>query len=85
MERAGFTKLATRIVLKRLVNASMISVNSYSETMNDTTYYGYTVTDSGSRYILRNQDKIEIRRRNKAKSNLTLLAKDQTIDDDVPF
>jgi hypothetical protein len=79
--RAGFTKIATRIGLKRLSDANMVSVKSYSESMNEGSYYGYTVTDLGAKYILNNQDKVELRRKSKSRT----LETPQVPNDDIPF
>jgi hypothetical protein len=88
MERAGYTKLATRIALKRLVMASMVSVESYSS-MDGGTYYEYAVTDLGANYILSNQHKVELQRKSMVRAEQPARAgadrPQQAIDDEIPF
>jgi hypothetical protein len=88
MERAGYTKLATRVALTKLVRAKMISVKTITGSMNDEPYYAYAVTEVGASYILSNVDKIELRRKGKAGGFAAAARVQQpnlTIDDDIPF
>lgn len=91
MERVGYTKLATRIALTKLVRVDMISVRSIQEQHDEGSYYAYKVSDVGANYILNNVGKLELRRKSKAAELSVKLAKavqaapKGIIDNDIPF
>jgi hypothetical protein len=67
MERAGYTKLATKIALTTLVRRGMITVTSVpSPDPNDKGRYSvYAMRDNGVGYIMSNVNNIELRNPNR--------------------
>jgi len=87
MERAGYTKIATKIALRKLVQAKMIEGSLVQTTINDEPHYAYTTTVAGADCILRNESKIELKRKGESRTSRAqqLMAKISPIEDDIPF
>jgi hypothetical protein len=96
MERAGYTKLATRIALTTLVRRGMITVTSVpSPDPNDEGRYSvYAMRDNGVDYIMSNVHNIELRKPNRRPQlvgeppsfgRAVPTAGNGDIEDDIPF
>jgi hypothetical protein len=92
MERAGYTKIATKIAVTRLIQRDMISVDSVPNQMDEGSYFVYGMKYAGTEYIMRNVDKITLRKTSKAAAlSAKLSAGGRTevpskdLDDDIPF
>jgi len=72
MECSGFTKIATTVAVKSLIQKELISYEHHSE-FDGNTYVGYTLTDRGWAWVLENQDRFMLRR------------PIQQPEDDIPF
>ncbi|MBU0717951.1 MAG: hypothetical protein KJ749_06860 [Planctomycetes bacterium] len=74
MEGAGFTKIATTLGLKALLDNGMLE---YFEDDDDRgeTFIAYSVTDRGMTWLLENQGKIALKQEPRV----------APIDDDIPF
>jgi len=60
MERAGYTKVASRIALLRLLEAKLVDPGV--QQTRDGDYEGYFPTSGGLTWLVRNKDKIKLRR-----------------------
>lgn len=83
MERAGYTKIATKISVIRLAQRGLVEPNTISNS-NGKSYSAYSVTEKGHKYIIDNLDKVKIRRQSRAADSAKNLA-ELSIDDDIPF
>ena len=61
MEASGFTKIATTIALKSLLQKELLETDSYQDNSGDY-YTGYMLTDRGWTWILENKDKFVLQR-----------------------
>lgn len=61
MERSGFTKIATTLALKSLVQKELLTYSRYSD-YNGEHYFGYSFTDRGWEWVLTNQSKFLLTR-----------------------
>ena len=59
MERLGYTKLATKIALARLVEQGLVSVQSFENEHGEGSYSAYGMHYTGAAYIMKNADKLE--------------------------
>jgi hypothetical protein len=77
-ENAGYTKIATTLALKKLLNMQYISFSLENDcnNYNSNDYTAYHVTESGLQWLLENKDKLILK--------LNESIKDSVIDD-VPF
>ena len=66
VDKAGFTKIAAQIGLKMLLEKGFISFDQ-----GDDDFVGYSLTDKGWQWILRNQERFQIQK--------------PAPDDDIPF
>lgn len=57
MEASGFTKVATTLALKSLLQKGLLKIGSYQEDYGGDSYTGYELTDQGWAWILANKDK----------------------------
>jgi hypothetical protein len=79
MERAGFTKIATRLATERLIKKQLIeAVAAESEHEQGGTYTAFRVLPKGLDWLDRNEDKLVLR---KAGRN----TEPRTAEDDIPF
>jgi len=93
MERLGYTKLATKIALARLLEQELVSVQFVEDQNNEGSYSVYSMHYKGTNYIMRNADKLELRKKSKAvqlSEKLTSFgrvvpATGAAIDDEIPF
>lgn len=86
MEANGFTPVATTFALKILTRDGYLRVETMSEGYNDQ-YYGYSLTEKGWAWVLKNQDKFSLQNRGKAVHSSTDNTQ-QTFDNmrgDIPF
>lgn len=60
MDRSGFTKIATTLGIKSLVQKELVSYDQYSD-MDGDRYTGYTLTEKGWTWVLENQDRFSLR------------------------
>ena len=72
MERSGFTKIATTVVVKSLIQKELISYDRYNDYDGDS-YVGYTLTEKGWAWVLNNQ------------SRFMLKQPTQQSDNEIPF
>ena len=61
MERSGFTKIATTLAVKSLVQKELVTYGRYDDIDGDT-YVGYTLTEKGWTWVLENQSRFLLRR-----------------------
>lgn len=62
METSGFTKVATTLALKSLLQKGLLQTGSYQEPSDGDYYTGYELTDQGWAWILENKDKFILQR-----------------------
>lgn len=72
MDRSGFTKIATTVAVKSLIQKELISYDRYSDFDGDS-YIGYTLTEKGWAWVLENQSRFMLRQ------------PEQRTEDDIPF
>jgi hypothetical protein len=82
MERAGYTKIATKISLKNLTQSGLIKTEIEHDP-DGQGYVAYAITDAGEKHVLSNIDKVKLRR-NREDITLGTLQK-SLLDDDIPF
>jgi hypothetical protein len=61
MERSGFTKIATTLAVKSLVQKELLSYDRYQDFDGDS-YVGYTLTEKGWSWVLENQSRFLLKR-----------------------
>jgi hypothetical protein len=61
MEKAGFTKLATTLGLKALLNKGMLDTTQYQD-IDGEPFTAYRVIDKGMSWLFANQDKLTLKR-----------------------
>ena len=79
MERLGYTKIATKISLTKLVKKEMLSTKAIPNQNDDGFYSVYNMQYTGTEYILANVDKVGLHKKSRAAPD------DTSIDDDIPF
>jgi len=72
MERSGFTKIATTLAIKSLVQKEMVTYSTYNDLDGDQ-YTGYLLTDGGWAWVLDNKGRFMLRQ------------PDNVLGDDIPF
>lgn len=72
MERSGFTKIATTLAVKSLIQKELVSYEQYPDSDGDN-YIGYTLTENGWAWVLENQSRFMLRK------------PEPKPDDDIPF
>lgn len=72
MERSGFTKIATTLAVKSLIQKELVSYERYPDIDGDS-YIGYTLTEKGWAWVLENQSRFMLRK------------PEPKLDDDVPY
>jgi nucleoside 2-deoxyribosyltransferase len=72
MERSGFTKIATTLAVKSLVQKELVSYDRYQDYDGDS-YVGYTLTENGWSWVLENRSRFMLR------------LPEQKPDEDLPF
>jgi len=78
MEKAGFTKIATTLGLKALLDSGMLE--SYEDSgYNGDPFIAYRVTDRGMAWLSDNQDKLTLLRRDEASASVAVT------ELDIPF
>lgn len=60
MERSGFTKIATTVSVKSLIQKELISYDRYSDFDGDS-YIGYSLTEKGWSWVLENQSRFMLK------------------------
>ncbi len=75
MEKSGFTKLATTLGLKALLDKSMIS-DSEEQDDSGYTFTAYRITDEGMKWLFENQDKLTLKQEPRQAPPM---------NDDIPF
>lgn len=95
MEASGYTRLASTFALKVLTQRGYLNSDSYTDEHEQ--YYGYSLSESGWRWVLANQNRFALHapkppsRGRSAPTSHTLVAspKESTgfddMDDDIPF
>jgi hypothetical protein len=73
MEAAGFTRLATTMGIRSLLEKEMLATTELYNDQGDT-YTAYQVTSKGMRWLFDNKDKVALRKQRSDKSS-----------SDVPF
>ena len=73
MEASGYTKVATTLALKVLLQKDLIEFGEYQDPENGEPYFGYTFTNDGWSWVLEN------------KSRFVLQQKPSKEEDDIPF
>ena len=68
MERSGFTKIATTVAVKSLIQKELISYSRYDD-FNGESYIGYTLTEKGWAWVLQNQSRFMLRQPEKDEGN----------------
>lgn len=75
MERSGFTKVATTLAIKALIQKELITCR-VSKDMDGDEYYAYSFTDTGWDWVLTNKDRFLLKRPPRG---------DTARNDDIPF
>jgi len=61
-EKAGYTKIATTLALKRLLNMDYISFSIESDYENEQDYTAYHISESGLQWLLENKDRLILKK-----------------------
>lgn len=72
MERSGFTKIATTLAIKSLVQKELVTYSTCNDFDGDQ-YIGYFLTDGGWAWVLENKNRFMLRQ------------PDKVPDEDIPF
>jgi hypothetical protein len=86
MERAGYTKIASRISVTSLTRKGLITSSSMPGQYDEGSYYVYQVTEQGANVVMNSLDKITLTKTRKSlpkKESTTKYAGE--LDDDIPF
>lgn len=75
MRKAGFTEIAAAVAIKRLLRLGYIDMTQ-SSSYNRDEYTGFVLTEKGEDWLLTNQDRLVLRRRD---------TKPSDDEDDLPF
>jgi len=78
MERTGYRTIAAVLGVKRLISLAFVEEKD-AENYNGESYTGYVVTDSGEAWLLKNQDKLAMRKKQTTYDDF------RAPDDDLPF
>lgn len=62
VEASGFTKMAAVVGLKSLIEKKLVTFETFPDPMDGDEYTAYLLTESGWQWILRNQEKFQIRK-----------------------
>jgi hypothetical protein len=81
MENHGFTKLATNIGVKALMNSGFVRSESASDEYGEQ-YAIYSLNDAGWEWIIKNSDKFNFQSRPKANQKTR---QNPALEDDIPF
>lgn len=65
METSGFTKVATTLALKSLIQKELLEAGSFQDQSDGEYYIGYKLTDQGWNWIMTNKDKFVLKRPSK--------------------
>jgi hypothetical protein len=68
MERSGFTKIATTVAVKSLIQKELISYSRYDD-FNGDSYFGYSLSEKGWAWVLQNQSRFMLRQPEKDEDN----------------
>jgi hypothetical protein len=83
MERAGYTKIASRISVTSLEKKNMITSSSVPNEGSEGYYAVYQVTEQGKQVVINNLDKITLKKAQTLTGRHTKYAGE--LDDDIPF